>query len=450
MNLLNAEGFFEDGGFEYVRFEQSDLHGMSRSKTVPTRHFRRFAENGLSFFGGLLGLDVQGELAPGTGYLEERGYQDQLIFSDPRTLAPTPWLTRTARVLAEPSWPDGSPVGAGPRYVLRQLLQRLTDMGYSVRASFEYEFYVVDSETDEPVFEGTEMFWSVQNEFDPTFMSELNDSLSTVGVDVLSSNASFGPGQLQISYAPAVGVNAADQAFTLKNAVKEIARGHGYGASFMTRPYADQSASACTFQHALLDRRGGANAFNGEFDGLSQVARYWIGGQMKHAAALTALAAPTVNCAKRYVPGIFTPGAVSWAFEDRSAAVRVRGMQRGEAQIENRLPCAASNPYLVAAGVIAAGLDGVENRIEPGDPLGGIAAADGGAPPLPRRLDDALQLLEHDTALGQYLGTEFVQVFCAVKRHEIAKARAAVDEFDGPDWDDIVTDWEWANLFPFV
>src|SRR5438309_1609223 len=131
MNLMNAEGFFEDGGFEYVRFEQTDLHGLSRSKIVPARHFRRFAENGLNFFGGLLGLDLQGGISSGTGYMEERRYQDQVIWPDPRTLAPVPWIAKTARVLSEPSWYDGTPAAAGPRYLMRQMIQRLTEMGFS-------------------------------------------------------------------------------------------------------------------------------------------------------------------------------------------------------------------------------------------------------------------------------------------------------------------------------
>src|SRR5947209_14407156 len=109
MNLEDARRFLDDGGYEYVRFEQTDLHGMSRSKTVPVRHFEHFAGEGLNFFGGLLGLDVQAGVAPGTGYMDERSFQDQLIWPHLDTLSPVPWMAQTARVLCEPSWYGGSP-----------------------------------------------------------------------------------------------------------------------------------------------------------------------------------------------------------------------------------------------------------------------------------------------------------------------------------------------------
>src|SRR5947199_88934 len=103
MDLTDAEQFLDDGEYEYVRFEQTDLHGLSRSKTVPRRHFRHFAEHGLNFFGGLLGLDLQASVAPGTGYMDERNFQDQLVWPDLDTVAPVPWALGTARVLVEPS-----------------------------------------------------------------------------------------------------------------------------------------------------------------------------------------------------------------------------------------------------------------------------------------------------------------------------------------------------------
>src|SRR5262249_46842500 len=111
--------------FEYVRFEQPDLHGLSRSKTVPLRHFRHFAENGLNFLGGLLGLAVQGGVASGTGYLEERNFADSLIFPDLAPVAPVPWAERTARVLADPRWYGGEPLQASPRHLARLQLERL-------------------------------------------------------------------------------------------------------------------------------------------------------------------------------------------------------------------------------------------------------------------------------------------------------------------------------------
>jgi len=452
MESREAEAFLEHGGFEYVRFEQSDLHGLSRSKTVPARHFRKFAENGLNFFGGLLGLDLQGSVAPGTGYMEERNFADHLIRADDSTLAPVPWADRTARVLADPYWYDGEPARAAPRHVMRGMLGRLHSMGYDLQSGFEYEFYLADAQTRRPVFEGIEIFWTLRNNFDPEFVTRVLDALTVAGIDVITSNAEYGPGQMEINFVPALNDYGADHAFTFKNAVKEMAQGDGYMASFMTRPYADASASGCHYHHTLLDRRTGDNAFDDEAapDGLSKLARHWIGGQLAHARALAALVAPTVNCAKRYKLFSFAPMNATWGYEDRTAAIRIKGGRQAETHVENRAPCAASNPYIVAAGMLAAGIDGVERGIEPPSPTTQIAYLDERSPRLPQTLDESLKALEEDPVLCTYLGDEFVKLFLAVKRFEIEKARQALPEYDSKDWPDVVTDWEREHLFEYL
>jgi len=450
--IQEAEAHLSAEGFDYVRFEQPDLHGMSRGKTVPAAHFRHYAEHGLNFLGGLLGLDAQGGVASGTGYLEERNFADSLIFPDLETMAVVPWAERTARVLADPRWYDGQPLQAAPRHLARRQLERLHELGYELRSGFEYELYLADAETREPAFEGIQIFWTVRNNFDQPFVTGLLDSLRATGVDIITSNVEYGPGQMEINFAPRMGVAAADQAFVFKNAVKEVAQQHGYLASFMTKPYADQSASGCHYHHSLLHRDGGANAFldADAADGLSELARHWIGGQMAHASALAAIVAPTINCAKRYKLFSFAPMNATWGHEDRTAALRVKGTRGRDTRLENRMPCAGSNPYLVMAAVVAAGLDGIQRRLEPPPPTTQVAYADERSPKLPATLDDALSAFEEDDALGACLGEEFVKLYLAVKRHEIKKARTAIPEYSRADWPDVVTDWERENLFEYL
>lgn len=452
MNIAEAETFLEEAGIEYVRFEQTDLHGLSRSKTVPARHFRRFAEEGLNFFGGLLGLDLQAGVAPGTGYMDERRFQDQLLRADLETLGTVPWMSGCARVIGEPEWYGGEPAKAAPRLLLRQMLDRLDGMGYGVRSGFEYEVYLVDAETRHPVFDGIEIFWTPRNNFDVPFMGDVMDAMYGAGIDIITANAEYGPGQLEINFAPAVGVEAADQAFTFKNGLKELAQTYGYMASFMTKPYANQSASGCHYHHTLFDPKTGDNLFYeaSSQDGLSSLARHWIGGQIAHARALTALVAPTVNCAKRYKLYSFAPMNATWGYEDRTAAIRIKGGRESATHVENRTPGAGSNPYLVAAGLLAAGIDGISKKIEPPDPTEGIAYADKQAAVLPQTLDESLRAFEEDAVLRDYLGAEFVQLFLAVKRHEVEKARAALPEYEASEWPDTVTDWERQNLFEYL
>ena len=452
MDLAAISRLIAEQQIEFVRFEQSDTHGISRSKTVPARHVARFAAEGLNFLLGQLGFDAQAGVAPGTGYLEELGFPDSRIFPDPATFRVLPWLDSTARLICEPRFYDGRPAAAAPRYVARRQLDALAELGYRLRSGYEYEFYLVDATTGAPPYPGIQIFATLRNDFDGAFVRQLIRDLQAVDVDIITANAEYGPGQQEINFAPGWDIAGADAAFSFKQGVKEIARQHGYTASFMTKPYADQSASGCHFHHALYRRSDGTNAFDDPHapDGLSTVARQFIAGQLAHAPALTALFAPTVNCAKRYKLYSFAPTNATWGHENRTVGIRIKGLRGEHTHIENRIPCAASNPYLVMAGVVAAGIDGIRRGLEPPEPVAGVAYGMAGVTDLPMSLSAALDALEADEVLRAALGEEFIKLFVAVKRHEIGKARAAIANFETPAFRDTVDPWERTELFEFL
>lgn len=437
-------------GVEFVRFEQSDTHGISRSKTIPVNHVSDFAEHGLNFLLGQLGFDVQAGVAPGTGYLEELGFPDSRIRPDLSTYRVLPWADKTARLLCEPYYTDGRPAMAAPRAVARQLLNKLENMGYHLFSGFEYEFYVVNRETRQPPFTGIQIFATLRNNFDESLVHQILRGMSAIGVDIITSNAEYGPGQMEINFAPSMGIEAADNAFTFKNGVKEIAQRNDYMASFMTKPYADQSANGCHYHHSLMDAKTGRNAFTGRDDSLNDICRWWLGGQIAHAAALCAFAAPTVNCSKRYKLYSFAPTNATWDVENRTTGFRMKGLGGQSAHIENRLPCGGSNPYLVMASVLAAGLDGLKNKIEPPAATKGIAYGLTGVTDLPTRLEQSLDALEADSMLRAALGEEFIKLFVAVKRHEIGKAKAAIADYDSPGFNNTVHEWERNEYFEFL
>ncbi|MBI4675511.1 MAG: glutamine synthetase [Chloroflexi bacterium] len=437
-------------GIEFVRFEQSDTHGIARSKTVPTRHFASFARRGLNFLLGQLAFDAQAGVAMGSGYLESLGFPDSHILPDLSTLQVLPWADQTARVLCEPHFLDGRPAMAAPRLVVKKMLGELAELGYEVLSGFEYEFYVVDAKTKQAPFPGIQIFATLRNSFDEALVYEILRGMSAVGVDIITSNAEYGPGQMEINFAPARGVQAADDAFTFKNGVKEIAQRRGRMASFMTKPWIDQSANGCHYHLSLW--RGNQNAFldANSADGLTQVAKQFIAGIVAHASALSAFAAPTVNCAKRYKLWSFAPANASWGFENRSVAVRVKSTRDERTHIENRLGGGSSNPYLLMAATLAAGMDGIKNNLSAPPAVDGVAYGMEGLPALPARLESALAALDADTALRDALGAEFIQVFTAVKRHEIAKAQAAIPEFESSDFVNNVYEWERDEYFEFL
>ena len=437
-------------GVEFVRFEQSDTHGISRSKTIPVKHVRDFAERGLNFLLGQLGFDAQAGVAPGTGYLEELGFPDSRIRPDLSTYRVLPWADKTARLLCEPYYIDGRPAMAAPRSVARKLLEELEAMGYRIFSGFEYEFYLVHRETREPPFPGIQIFATLRNNFDEWFGYKILREMSAVGVDIITSNAEYGPGQMEINFAPATGIDAADHAFTFKNGVKEIAQRNGYMVSFMTKPYAEQSANGCHYHHSLLDAKTNRNTFASRDGSLTDVCRWWLGGQIAHAAALCAFAAPTVNCSKRYKLYSFAPTNATWGVENRTTGFRMKNLDGQGAHIENRLPCGGSNPYLVMASVLAAGLDGLKNKIEPPAETQGIAYGLTGVTDLPTRLEQSLDALAADSTLRAALGEEFIKLFVAVKRHEIGKAKAAIPDYDSTDFNNTVHDWERNEYFEFL
>ena len=435
---------------DFVRFEQSDTHGISRSKTIPASHVRDFAEDGLNFLLGQLGFDVQAGVAPGTGYMEELGFPDSRIFPDLNTYRVIPWADKTARLLCEPYYTDGRPAMAAPRPVARKLLDALERLGYHLFSGFEYEFYVVNRETRQAPFPGIQIFATLRNQFDEPFIYQILRGMSAVGVDIITSNAEYGPGQMEINFAPATGIEAADHAFTFKNGVKEIAQRNGYMASFMTKPYSDQSASGCHYHHSLVDIKTGRNAFASRDRTLTDVCRWWLGGQIAHTVALCAFAAPTVNCGKRYKLYSFAPTNATWGIENRTTGFRMKNLDRQSAHIENRLPGGASNPYLVMASVLAAGLDGLKNKIEPPAETQGIAYGLGGVTDLPTRLEQSLDALESDMTLREALGEEFIKLFVAVKRHEIGKAKGAIPDYDSSEFNNTVDEWERNEYFEFL
>ena len=453
--IVAIERRMDEDGIDFVRFEQTDTHGISRSKTVPVRHFRHFAAHGLNFLLGQLGFDVQAGVALGTGYLESLGFPDSRIFPDLSTYAVIPWSDSTARVLCEPRFLDGRPALAAPRTVVNGLLRELNGLGYDLLGGFEYEFYLVEDDDDrKPPFPGIQIFATLRNNFDEVLVYEILRSMSEVGVDIITANAEYGPGQMEINFAPARGIAAADQAFTFKNGLKEIASHFGYMASFMTKPYADQSASGCHFHHSLVNLKTGRNAFS-NLDRpmeLNDVCRWWLGGQIKHAAAMTALVAPTVNCYKRYKLWSFAPTNATWGTENRTTGWRMKGLKGEGAHIENRTPGAASNPYLVMAAVLAAGLDGLRNKIDPPAETSGIAYGLTGVADLPQHLGDSLAALEADSTLRTALGEEFITLFTAVKKHEIAKAEkgCATHPYSAAYFNDHVDPWEVAEYFEFL
>ncbi len=321
------DGWQKDG-IGYVRFELPDMHGISRSKTIPIAHAADYAERGLNMYGGVSVLDSRSDVVPGTLYHEEVGYGDQLLFPDPDSAAVVPWVDRTARLICDARWYDGRPLAATPRHVFRRALEKAREMGFEPLMGSEFEFYLLTGDTHEPLFDGHQIFNTVHNDYVPT-IRRIVEEMPKVGVDVITANCEYAGSQWEINFAPGRGLAGPDQAFTFKNGVKEIAKQDGYLATFMSKPYATSAGSGCHTHLSLLHADSGENAFADADDpsGMNDTCRSFIAGLLTYARAIDAVIAPTVNCLRRRRRHTFSPTNVSWGHEDRSALVRVKGGQ---------------------------------------------------------------------------------------------------------------------------
>ncbi|HEX8855070.1 MAG TPA: glutamine synthetase family protein [Thermoleophilaceae bacterium] len=422
---------WREQGIRNVRFELPDIHGTSRSKLIPIDHAASYARSGLNMYGGTVVLDTRSDVVPGTLYNEEVAYADQRLKPDPSTAKVVPWADATGRMICDTFWDDGRPLGAAPRQVFKRVLDRCHELGYEALIGVEPEFYLLDGETKQPLFQGYHIFNTVRNTYVPAIQRIVDDSRA-FGLDIITANCEYAGSQWEINFGPGIGMNGPDDAFSFKNGVKEIAHLEGYLATFMSKPFADGAGCGCHNHICLLELEGGANAFSDESDEyrLSPVGRAFIAGQLRHARSIYTLLAPTINCLKRRRTHTFSPTNVSWGPEDRSAFVRVKGGSPESRHIENRAPTGMSNPYLACAGLLAAGLLGVTDELALEPPAAPPAEEDESKPKLPTTVEEGLEALESDERIVELLGDEFVKAYGVMRRYELQR------------FYDHVTDWE--------
>ena len=195
----------ERDGIQHVRFELPDMHGSARSKQVPVERFAASAREGVNMYGGIVALDTASHVIPGTLYNEEVKYKDQTLRPDLSTLATVPWLDGMAKVICDTEWEDGTPLHAAPRHVARRMLERTAELGFGIESAHEYEFFVLDRETHEPLFGGVHIFNNLRNDHLPAIRAVV-DSLRAAGIPMLTANAEYAPSQYELVYRHAEGM----------------------------------------------------------------------------------------------------------------------------------------------------------------------------------------------------------------------------------------------------
>jgi glutamine synthetase len=444
MKLDTASRLLDAAGVRWVRFEIADTHGIARSKTIPLEKFARYAAHGVNFYGGMLKQDAAGDDVPQPGALPP---PDFLMKPDLDTLCVLPYAPGEARVICDLYSVEGIPARDDGRVVLKSVIDRLADRDIVPRVGFEVEFYLIDRESRATAFPDRQICSTIRNNARPELRDAILEALPGLGIAFSTFSVENAPGQFEITFNPADGVEAADLAFSFRTAVKEIAARFGFHAPFMTKPFIDEAASG-THIHISLLSPNGQNLLMGsrQTNDLTALGHSFLAGQLHHADALAAFLSPTPNDYKRYQPGSFAPVNKSWGIDNRSASIRVPATAIGSAaRVENRIGGAAANPYLALAATLAAGLDGIERNLSLSEPVSVDAAGRDDLERLPRSLDDALDALEANHVIREMLGDPFIRTYLLVKRFDIQKARDACSDYGTDAWLKRVDEHEWRE-----
>src|SRR3954465_8780137 len=349
-----------------VRFETPGLNGVSRGKTVTADHFWGFVESGLALVSDVFCWDHECQLASGSGFGEDLTFADLVMRPDLSTFRLLPHVEGQARVICDMEYADGRPVEASPRRVLRHQVERAGEQGLTAQMQAEYEFFLLDAESRLPPFGGTDITTTLTNQRLPV-LPEIVRHLQSLGLRPRTLNQEWGPTQYELTFSAVTGLAGGDDNFTYKTYAKEIAAQHGLLATFMTKPFIDASGSSSHLHMSLFD--GARNIFWDAAGGeLTPEFGWAIGGLLQHSAALNAFLGPTVNCAKRYRAHTYAPASVTWGFENRSVAIRVKAGRGDATHIEDRLGSAASNPSRAVAGRLVPMPGASDRRLDPPPP----------------------------------------------------------------------------------
>jgi glutamine synthetase len=435
--LQPAADQLTEQGIDVVRLGYADIIGTDRGRDVLVNRFARTVSSGVAFCRSVYGTTPRGGVVDIEGGLSD-GLPDVLAFPDVSTLLPIPWEPGVAHCIADMFNPDGSPSLESPRNVLRSVVEQFAELEMVPIVGPELEFYVLEESKESPsgwrrYGEGTGNVYVSGLKGDPenVLLSSLR-RLGEYGIEVISANHEFSSGQFEINLWHGPALDAADRAHRFKAAVKELALHEGRLATFMPKPFNDEGGSGYHLHFSMWSPDRSTALFDDPDGphGLSEVARHAVAGILTHAPALAAVANPTINSYKRFGPDTLAPWLIDWGMDNRSAMVRIPPERGLASRMELRLGDASANSYLAIAGMLAAALLGVRNKLEPPEPLVGYGYDATKSEQLPNTLSAALDAFEADSEFSDVIGETFTKAFLTYKRDEIERFNS---------W---ITDWE--------
>ena len=419
----------KDKGIKYFLISFVDLFGVLRSKLVPARAIGDMQKDGAGFAGFAAWLDMT------------PAHPDMFSIPDPTSLIQLPWKPEVAW-LAGDLWMDGKEVEASPRVALKRQMARAEKKGYYMKTGVECEYFLITPDglaisdandtQEKPCYDQS----ALMRRYD--VISEICDAMIELGWNPYQNDHEDANGQFEMNWEFDDALVTADRHVFFKYMVKAIAEKHGLRATFMPKPFANLTGNGCHAHVSVWDKMGKKNRFHSARDslGLSKLAYHFLGGVLHNADALAAVFNPTVNSYKRIDAQVtlsgatWSPNAITYGGNNRTHMVRIPDKGR----FELRLMDGAANPYLLQAGVLAAGLDGVDSQRDPGKPLDVNMYTEGhklrSVRRLPSNLLDAIRTFEKSKVLRAGLGEELVSSYAKLKHLEWRSYAAAISPWE--------------------
>jgi glutamine synthetase len=436
MNSAQARELFARHQIKYVLAQFVDIHGAAKAKAVPVEHLEMVLTDGAGFAGFALWGFGMGPDGP-----------DYMAVGDLSTLTPIPWMPGYARLVCNGTV-KGKPYRYCSRVALQTQLARLAERGMTLYVGIEPEFMLLTKDADGRLAPSDPTDTLDKPCYDykglsrtSAVLDDITGSLRAVGIDVYQIDHEDANGQFEVNFTYADALKSADNFTFVKMAASEIARKHGMVASFMPKPFSNRTGSGAHF-HLSIGTDQLKNAFEDKSDkrglSLSTLAYHFLGGVLAHARALAAVCAPTVNSYKRLVVGrslsgaTWAPAYVAYGDNNRTACVRIPG-----GRLELRLPDSGCNPYLALCAVVAAGLDGIDRKLDPGEPtnvnmyqLSETQLREMKIDLLPQNLLEAVTELEKDDVVKGGLGQDLAAEFITLKRMEWTEYARHVSDWE--------------------
>ena len=436
MNLNQAQTFLKENDVKFVLAQFVDVHGVAKTKSVPVSHFEDIVTDGAGFAGFAV-----------WGLGQEPHDPDFMAVGDLDTLTLVPWQPGYARIVCN-GRVNGEPYPFDTRTILQQQVNRLEQRGWTLNTGLEPEFMLLSRNPDGSVRPADDTDTLEKPCYDykglsrsRAFLEKLVGSLQSIGFDVYQIDHEDANGQFEINFTFSPALTSADRYVLFRMAAGEIAREFGVICSFMPKPMSNRTGTGSHIHMSIWDGQG-KDLFRDDSDknrlGLSELAYHFLGGLLAHAPALTALVAPSVNSYKRLVVGrslsgaTWAPAYISYGDNNRTSMVRVP-----YGRLELRLCDSSCNPYLATAAVIAAGLDGIERKLDPGPPHNinhyrytPEALREMNIGVLPQTLIEALRALQDDSLFAEQLGEAFLREFIELKEMEWTEYQRHVSDWE--------------------